>query len=60
MTLKEAENNEKFDGFKFMSMFSLIKFILECAEYLAKQDDAEVEEFHEAAKLIRDSRLGKK
>lgn len=59
MTLAEAENDERFEQFKFCSMIDLAQYIVKCANYLARKEDAEVREFFEAAKLIRDSRIGK-
>lgn len=60
MTLAEVEKDERFDQFKFCSMIELGKYLMKCEMYLAKKEDAEVREFHEAAKLIRDARIGKK
>lgn len=61
MTLKEAETDERFQSFKYMSMIDLAKYIAKGTVYLSKHgDDGEVSEYLEAAKLIRDARTGVK
>jgi len=58
MTLKEAEDDPRFQSFKFMGMLELYSYIGKCEAYLTGQNDDEVKEFMEAAKLICDSRNG--
>lgn len=59
MTLQEAEADERFEQFKFMSMLDLSKYIAKCTAYIAKHSpDYEVSEYLEAAQLINKSRSG--
>lgn len=59
MTLKEAETDERFEQFKFMSMLDLATYIAKCTKYIANNSpDYEVSEYLEAAKLINKSRSG--
>lgn len=59
MTLAEAETDERFQSFKYMSMIDLAKYIAKCTAYIAKNaPDYEVSEYLEAAKLINNSRSG--
>jgi hypothetical protein len=58
MTLAEAEQDERFDNFKFCSMIDLAQYIIKASIYLGKKEDAEVREFYTAACLIRDKRIG--
>lgn len=59
MTLQEAELHEDYQHFKFMDMLTLASYIARCTKFLANEEDAEVRRYFEAAKLIRDSRIGK-
>lgn len=59
MTLAEAEADDRFEKFKFMSMLDLGMYIAKATSFLADHpDDAEVQEFHDAAVLINKSRIG--
>ena len=59
MTLADAENDERFEQFKFCSMLDLGLYIAKCNVFLAKNpDDKKVAEFKEAAVLINNSRIG--
>lgn len=61
MTLKEAENDQRFEQFKFCAFIELLQYINRCDIYLEKNPgDKEVEEMREGAKLIRNSRTGVK
>ncbi len=61
MTLKDAENDPRFEHFKFMGMIQLGLYIAKCVKFLADNpDDKEVAEFKEAAVLINKSRIGVK
>lgn len=55
MTLAEAEQDERFDAFKIMSMLDLVQYINRCEIYLSKNDDVDVTAYRDAAKLIRDA-----
>lgn len=59
MTLAEAEADERFEQFKFMSMLDLATYIAKCTKYIANNSpDYEVSEYLEAAQLINKSRSG--
>lgn len=59
MTLQEAETDERFQSFKFMSMLELGQYIAKCRIYIAKNSpDYEVQEYLDAALLINASRSG--
>lgn len=59
MTLAEAEADERFEQFKFMSMLDLATYIAKCTKYIANNSpDYEVSEYLEAAQLINKSRAG--
>jgi len=60
MTLAEAEADERFEQFKMCNFITLLQYILRCEAFLAKSEDVEVREMLTGAKLIRDSRIGKK
>jgi hypothetical protein len=59
MTLAEAETDERFESFKFMSMIDLGIYIAKCTKYIANNSpDYEVSEYLEAAQLINKKRAG--
>ncbi len=59
MTLAEAEADERFEQFKFMSMLDLASYIAKCTKYIANNSpDYEVTEYLDAAKLINAKRSG--
>jgi len=59
MTLAEAETHEDYQHFKFCDMLTLASYIARAAKFLANEEDADVRRYYEAAKLIRDARIGK-
>lgn len=57
--LAKAETDPRFENFKFMGMLDLASYISRCRLYISEQgEDAEVQEFLDAAVLIRNSRIG--
>lgn len=57
MTLQEAENDKRFQQFKFCGFLDLVSYILKCETYMQKNpDDKDIAEYLEAARLIKNSR----